>query len=354
MAKNRKLIITDEMIADSLEYGKTVTDVLADEYEGEIQDMVKESPALAGLDAFQLAMVDAGISKRSPVDEMMKTDGNEWMFPVFTDRRLRESVAATNILPYLVGSTETIAGNSIRGAKLVMDDKNKDAVTKKRVAEGTDIPLAKLELAGTAYSLFKRGRAVQATYEVLRRMSIDMYSKHLDMIANDVALQQVGDAIDVLVNGDGNANATSAITIAGADGLTIEEMVIFAIAFYKKANLPLTTIVTGDGEFYKKLMMMNFNANEINGVMAGMTFNFPQAQLSELNVVYDPRVPAAGGKEQLIGLNKDYALTKYLEAGSQIREYDQFIRNQTKLGTVTETAGFAKFSDDATLILKAK
>lgn len=354
MAKNRKLIITDEIVSDALEQGRPVTDVLAEVYEGDIADMVADSPALAKLDAFQLALVDAGISKRTPVDEIMKTEGNEWLFPVFTDRRLRESVAAMNILPYIVGNTETIAGNSIRGAKLVMDDKNQDATRMKRVAEGTDIPLAVLKLAGTAYTLFKRGRAVETTYEVIRRMSLDLFGRHLDMIANDVSMQQAGDAIDVLVNGDGNKNPADVISISGTGGLTVNEIVKLAIAYYKKANLPLTTILCGDGLFYETLMMTRFNVNEINGVMAGMQFRFPQAQISELNVLYSAKVEANGGKERLISLNKDYALTKYVEAGSQIREYGKFIRNQTQLGTVTETAGFGKFNDDATLILQAK
>ena len=45
--------------------------------------------------------------------------------------------------------------------------------------------------------------------------------------------------------------------------------------------------------------------------------------------------------------NKDYALNKYVETGSQIQEYDANIRNQTKLKTISETAGFAKFDANA-------
>ena len=350
-----RLLITDEIVTNAKTSGRTVTDILAQTYASDIADMVSKNESLKKLDAFQLAMLDAGVSGRSIINDLYQTDGNEWLFPAYIDRRLRESVAGLNILPYLVGSNQTVAGTSIQGTKLVMDDKNKDAVRKKDVAEATDLPEAVMKLADTAYTLKKRGRAVSASYEAYMYMTIDMFGMHLDRIANDVAGQQAGDAIKVLVDGDGNSNPAPVKTIVGADGLTAEELAILAIEFWITAKLPLDTIVTGDKEFFKTLLLMSFNRDEVNGIIAGATFNFPQAQLTNLNVLYDDRVPVgAGSKAQLIALNKGQALTKYIAAGSQIREYDRNIKNQTHLGTVSEIAGFARFNDDATMILRAK
>lgn len=349
-----RIVINDNIIQDALSGSRTVTDVLAQTYAGDIQDRIKDNESLRGLDAFQFAMIDAGITKHSTIKDMYQTDDNRWLFPVWVDRRLREGVSAMNILPYLLGGTETVSSTSIQGAKLIMDDANKDATKLKRVAEGTDLPLAILKLADTAYTLKKRGRALQASYETYMFQTLDMFGKHMDMIANDVSGQQVGDVIKVMVEGDGNSNPAPVETIEGANGLTSEELAIFAIKFWRRSNLPLTGLLTGDGEFYRKLMLTTFNVNEVNGMIAGATFNFPQAMLRELTVVYDNRVPLASAKEQLIGLNKDYAVTKYLAAGSQIREVDKNIRNQTNLGTISEIAGFGKFNDNATVILRAK
>lgn len=353
--KNRKIVITDEIVADALSQGKTVTDMLAREYEGEIADKIRDNDKLTGLDAFQFAMMDAGVTKNTVINEVYKTGGNEWLFPTWIDRRLREAIPDMNILPYLIGSTETVPGTSVQMAKLEMDDHNTDAVKRKRVAEGSDLPLAILRLGEGSLTLKKRGRAVQASYECYMYQTFDMMGRHLDMIANDVAGQQTGDAIDVLVNGDGNDNAAEVVTISGSNGLTAQELVKFAIAFWKSAKMPLNTIITGDGTFFETLMMTTFNVDEINGMLAGATFNFPQAQLTELNVLYDSRVPLGpSSKEQLIGLNSQFALTKYVAAGSQIREYDKNIRNQTNLGTVSEIANFGKFNDKASMILRAK
>lgn len=349
-----RIIVTDEIITDSLSVGKSVTDVLAAKYEGEIADRIKSDERLKNLDAFQFAMMDAGIGKSSVIAEFYKTTESEWLFPVFIDRRLRESVASMNILPYITESIEPVRHSSAQGSKVLWDEDNKDATRKKRVAEGTDLPLAIIKLSDFAITLKKRGRAVQTTYETIMFQTLNMFGKHLDMIANDLSNQQAGDAIEVLVNGDGNKNAADFVSVTGANGLTNEELVIFAIEFWKKSKLPLTTLIAGDGEFFRKLMLTKFNINEINGMMTGSRFNFPQAQLADLTVLYDERVPQGGGKEQMIGLNKDHALTKYVAVGSQIREIDKNIRNQTNLGTISEIANFAKSTDAATLILRAK
>lgn len=65
-----RIIITDEIITDAQAGGVTVTDQLATVYAGNIVDRVKEDPRLADLDAFQLAMVDAGITKHSRIDAL--------------------------------------------------------------------------------------------------------------------------------------------------------------------------------------------------------------------------------------------------------------------------------------------
>lgn len=353
MAKT-KIVLTDEIVTDSLSKGVSISDALAKSYEGEIADRIKADERLKDLDAFQFAMMDAGIDKHAKIEAFYQTSDSNWLFPAYIDRRLRESIQGMNILPYIAPNISPTSSLSVQGAKLTMDDANKDATKLKRVAEGTDLPLAILKLADFAITLKKRGRAVQATYETLMFQSIDLFGRHLDMIANDVSGQQVGDAITVLVSGDGNSNAAEASTIAGDTGLTAEELAQFAIDFWKAAKVPLDTIVCGDGDFYKKMLLMSFNKNDVNGMLASATFNFPQAMLKDLTVVYDSRVPMASGKEQLIGLNRQYALTKWLANGSQIREIDKNIRNQTNLGTISEIAGFEKFNDKASRVLKAK
>lgn len=351
------LKITDEIVSDALSKGVAVSDVLARKYQGEIADLISENPAVAQLNPLQMVMYSNGITKNTRVQELYdaayQTSGNEWLFPVYIEQSLREDAQAMDIMPYICPNSTVDPGMAVTMCKLVMDDDNKDAVQLKDVVEGTDLPLAVLKLSDASLRLKKRGRAVQSTYEAIMYSTLDMMRKHIELIAANVSRQQAGDALSTLINGDGNNNAAPQMTLTGGT-LTQDEMIDFMLEFNKKSNLPMDTIICGDGAFFKALLKMTFSDSDVRGILPGTTVRFPQMSAQELAIVYDPRVPQIGSKEILIGLNRDKALLKHISQGSQIREFDKNIRNQTNLGTVSEIAGFEKFSNNASMILKAQ
>ena len=134
--------------------------------------------------------------------------------------------------------------------------------------------------------------------------------------------------------------------------LTAEELVSFAVKFYEASGVPLTTIIA-PSTLYEKLRLMTFASTNQAGIIPAATFNFPQGIMGDVTII-SADVTKASTKAQIIGLHKDYALTKYLAEGSQIRELDRNIRNQTQLGTISEIAGFAKFAKAASRALKMK
>lgn len=352
------LKITDEIVSDALAKGVSVSDMLAVKYQGEIADLRDENPAIAQLNPLQVVMYSNNVTKNTRVQELYgsagyQTSGNEWLFPVYIEQTLREEAQAMDIMPYICPNSTVDPGMAVTMCKLVMDDDNKDAVQLKDVVEGTDLPLAVLKLSEASLRLKKRGRAVQSTYEAIMYSTLDMMRKHISLIANNVSHQQVGDALDTLINGDGNNNAAPQMTLTGSS-LTQDEMISFLLNFHKKSNMPMDTIICGDGKFYDALLKMTFSDSDVRGILPGTTVEFPQLLTSRLSVVYDPRIPQIGSKEILIGLNRDKALLKHISQGSQIREFDKNIRNQTNLGTVSEIAGFEKFSNNASMILKAQ
>lgn len=349
-----KIVLTDRIVADALQKGIRITDALAQEYEGVIADKIKNNPKLEKLDAFEMAMLDAGISKKTKIQDFYSDPQNEWLFPAFVDKKLGETIGNNVILNYIVSGQTTVNALSVQGASvdLINDADNKDAVKLKRVAEGSDLPLAVIKLSERAITLAKFGRAIQATYESLMFETVDMFTKSIELIATDAAFQQVNKAVDVLINGDGNNNAAPVDTIEGDRGLTSAELINFAFKFYEASKVPLTTIIA-PREMYIALQQMVIATNSANGIMPGTTLSFPVGISPDLKVI-PADVPKSGTKSQLIGLNNTYALTKYVAAGSQIREIDRNIRNQTQIGTISEIAGFAKFVNSATRVLRAK
>lgn len=351
-----KIVVNEKIFSDVLASNKSFNEVLYKTYSGDIADKIKENPALfSDMSPIKMALYDAGISGSSIIKDFTTANASEYLLPAFIDTRLRESVAKSDMLSYVVSGSVGVDGLSVVAASLDLEDtNNKDNIKKKRVAEGADIPLATLKLGDQALTMFKHGRAVQATYEALQYLRVDLFSKAIDLIANDVAGQQMGDAIDVLVKGDGNNNAASSQETSTAGIVTNDDLIDMIISFQEKSGLPVTTIIASKN-FFKQMFKLVYSTSNASGADERFTISTPQFNGQNINLIYDNRVPqATGNKEQAIFLNKDNALIKYIANGSNVREIQTNIRNQTRLGTISEISAFAKFDKNAAMLLVSK
>lgn len=347
-----KIIVKDEHIQDASTKGCSVINILNKEYEGEIADRVSKDARLKDFDVFQLAMMDAGISKSSKIKDFYASNDNRWLFPVFIDRTLTENVNANDILKYIVsGNPVTIDGLSATGSyvDLISDEDNKDAVKKKRVTEGSELPKATLKLGTTSVTLSKYGRAIEASYESIKYSTVDLFAKQLAWIAADVSNQEFEKGVSTILDGDGNNNAAPVTTAAGGT-ISVDDILSLALAMWNDCHVPLTTIVAPE-PLYKALNKMIVSVNDRTGFIPGAAFNFPQGITKDITVILGD-VPQASGKNQLIGLNSEFALTKYLASGSQITEYDKDILTQKELGTISEIAAFTKPFKKASRVLR--
>ena len=92
--------------------------------------------------------------------------------------------------------------------------------------------------------------------------------------------------------------------------------------------------------------------NLTNAINPKISFEFPQGLLSNLRVIYSEDLGlTATSKHQIIGLAKNYAIEKTIEAGSMINEVAKTVENQTQLAVMTENAGFNKIDSRASAIL---
>lgn len=339
------IIITDELITDVLSSDVSVTDKLEDKYKDELISRRASDKRCENLDAFQFALIDAGITKKSKIKDM--SNKNDWLFPAFVDKRLGESVFKNEILSEICSNVITVDSTVVKSqtVDLINDEDNKKAVKKTRVAEGADLPVANIHTSGEATFLYKRGRAVRGTYEEIQTMTVDMFSKTIDYIANDVAGDEIKDAIDVLCS-IGTAQKWN----TDETELTSKRLIEFALDYYVKSGIPLSTIIVPRSAFIT-MNEMFVKSNDVAGATPTAKFNMPQGILGNLTILYAD-VPQESGKDQIIGIHKDYSLTKYVANGLLIREIDTNIRNQTKLGTISEVSGFAKFIENATLRMK--
>lgn len=321
------------------------------------------------LDAFDIALLSKGIIVKdnlqfgiqsSPMMKFFTTNENRALFPEFIIRQLRQISGMPSIINDLVASTRVINGDSARQIVLDLSDtpagqKNKQALKKRRIAEGSNIPVATLKLGETAIKIYKYGIGVKATYEVLRRTTIDMFRKQMELVSVQAAYDEVGAVIDVILNGDGNTNAATVYQATTLNSEAVEGKIdeVTLIKFLVKGMPYNFDTLIVDEEIYTQICTVLMDKNLTNALNPKVNFEFPQALLSNLKVIYSEDLgKTTDNKHQIIALAKNYAIEKVLEAGSTINEVSKTVENQTQLAVMTENAGFSKIESRASAILK--
>lgn len=341
-------ITVNNKVIDLYMQGKSLDDAIRAVHEDEIQDLISKNERLKELKPLNLVMRDAGINKYSTVGELMNTaytsggmESNEWLFPAFVETTIREAIYADDILSYLCNTTIGVDSNIVKSASLdLLSEKNKRSVKKMRIAEGADLPTAKISIGEKAINLWKHGRAIEMTYETVRRMRIDLFTKQMGAIVKDITFQNFDAAVDVLVNGDGNANAASKIaTLDNLAALTGESLASAMIDYWFE-NHYIANTLTMNKEKFKKLVGMTFDSSLTPGATARLSFNIPQIGAQTVTILCGD-VPQIGSKDVILMSNKDMSLIRYEENGSNIQENQSFARNQTNLLTVSENSGYA-------------
>lgn len=321
------------------------------------------------LDAFDIALLSKGIVVKDNLEfgiqssSMMTfftTDENKILFPEFMIRQLRQISGMPSIINEIVASTRVITGDAAKQVVLDLSGtpagaKNKQALKKRRIAEGANIPVATLKLGEIAIKIYKYGIGVKATYEVLRRTTIDMFRKQMELVSLQAGYDEVGAVVEVIVEGDGNTNAAqvykASVLNPDAEEGKIDEITLVKF-LVKQAPFNYDTILV-DEEIYTQICTILLDKNLTNAINPRVNFEFPQGLLSNLRVIFSEDLGLSkNGKHQIIGLAKKYAIEKTVEAGSIINEVSKTIENQTQLAVMTENAGFNKIDARASAILE--
>lgn len=321
------------------------------------------------LDAFDIALLSKGIIVKDNMEfgiqssSMMTfftTDENRALFPEFVIRQLRQLSSMPSIINSLVASTRVITGDSAKQIVLDLSNtpagkKNKQSLKMRRIAEGANIPVAELKLGETSIKIYKYGIGVKATYEVMRRTTIDMFRKQMELVTVQAAYDEVGAVIDVIINGDGNTNPATVYTASDLNSSAKEgklDEVTLVKFLVKQAPFNFDTLIV-DEEIYTQICTILLDKNYTNAINPKVAFEFPQGLLNNLKVIYSEDLgTTSDGKHQIIGLAQKYAIEKTVEAGSLINEVSKTIENQTQLAVITENAGFNKIDSRASAILK--
>ena len=330
------------------------------------------APEGSKLDAFERLMREAGILTRniadknifsSKVEALYRTDENKALFPEYVARTLVQAMTEFPIFKYIVAARTPIDSNVYKASYLDFNDtKNKKATEMRRVTEAADLPIAKLKLGETAITLYKYGRAIEASYEALRRMTLEVFNIHIQEIGAQAANNKIAEILTIIRDGDGNSNAATNYTAKSLDSaystaLTRTAWIKFLLKFYPRS---CNTVVSNEDGLIQILEVLYPKAEvaaKMDELLAGglqTSVNLPQNLIANVTLLYSPDAEKIGDKDALYGLNRESAIEEIFELGSTINEADRFIKNQTELMTISENSGFRKIlkKSSATMTLE--
>lgn len=115
--------------------------------------------------------------RRISVERFFHSDPNaKWLFPEVVREAVVSGMRQKPRYPGLIARDERISG-SVYDVPYVNEDPAEEEL--RQVAEGAAIPESTIRYGDRVVRLDKKGRGIIASYEVIRRMSVDMLRVHL-------------------------------------------------------------------------------------------------------------------------------------------------------------------------------
>ena len=295
-----------------------------------------------GLDAFQRQLKRFDIKVKGPgsdcVEKFFRTAESAVLFPEYISRCVRQGMEQGDILPHITAAVTRFDGMDYRSIAAETAEENK---TLAKVEEGAEIPSTSIKLQDNLIQLHKRGRMLVASYEAVRFQKLDVFSVTLRQIGANIARSYLEDAVNVLMNGDGNENAAAVDQVAAAGTLTYADLVDF---WSKFDPYEMNTLLVSNDVMLKLLKLPEFQ-----NPLAGQNFQGTGKLVTPMGATL--LRCAALPEGTIIGLDKNYALEMVEGCGVTV-EYDKLIDRQLERAAITTIGGFAKVFPGASRVLE--
>ncbi len=325
------------------ESGKSFTQVLekldpSEDYKG---------TAFEGLDAYQRQLKRFDIRVRGAGSDMVEkffhSTESSVLFPEYVSRSVRQGMEEENILPSITATVTKFDGMDYRSIYSVPTAEDKSL---RHVAEGAAIPQTEVKVRENLVRLHKRGRMLVASYEAVRFQKLDLFSVMLRQIGGQIMRMHLDDAIDVIVNGDGNANSAQSFKVGTApiSGTVGKLSYTQLLEFWNEFDpYTMNTLLVSP-----TAMLAILKCSEFQNPLTGLNFQ----GTGELGNPLGAKLirTAAVTEGSMIGIDRNYAL-EMIEASEVAVEYDRLIDRQLERAAITSISGFAKLYTEASKVL---
>lgn len=330
---------------EAVKEGKTFAQKLEEldptaNYEGE--------KGLGDLDAFQrqLKRFDIKVkgAKSDVVEKFFTTNDSSVLFPEFISRTVRIALEKESILPKLIATTTQIDSDTYKSIYMDTDVSQKQL---RRVSEGSKFPVVTLKTKEQEVNVFKFGVEMDTTYEAIRRKKIDIFAIALRQIASQIAVDQMQELINVLINGDGNNNAALSYTVGDATIKGTAGTIGYAemVRFWATMKNPykMNALLANTNGIVDLLLIPEFKDPQ-----AGFDFQKKGQLITPLGIGMDIADEVPAGK--IIGIDTRYAIEKVEEMGVTV-ESDKLIDRQISRTVISQVSGFAKLFKESVNVL---
>lgn len=259
-------------------------------------------------------------------------------------------------LSEIVAVTTPIDTDSYRAFYLRDSDSTAEQLRMVRIAEGTEVPRSKLVGGENSIRLKKYGRGLEVSYETLRRQRIDMVSLHIQRMAVQAEKDRVGAALDVMVNGDGNANTAGTVynmsdldSQATPGTLTLKAWAAFRMKFL---NPYYPTTVLAQDDVMLQLFLLNSGSGNLPLVTIPAGTNFSLTPINPgladgLRAGWTADAPA----DKIVAFDRRFAIERVIEIGSDISEIERWATRQVEVLVMTQNDAFASLDSGSVKIL---
>jgi len=302
------------------------------------------SPRGAHLDAFERQLALTGIrihgDNADIVDRFFASQESAVLFPEFVSRAVRVGFEDFSPLRNILAARVKIDDNTYKS--IYMDDSvYQDGEKSLAVAsEGASLPAIELKTAEHTVLIKKYGRYLQATYEAIRRKRANVVAIFLRGIGVQIQRDKFKDAVQVLINGDGNNNPAPSADVETSGTLAYGDLVSFALSFAPyRMDVMLCNPTTA-------AVLLTLEQMAEPAISGGFQIQGEPVRLFGAELIVDASVP----DNQIIGLDRRFALQEVYETGV-LTESERLIRRQIEGAAISEVAGFAKVITSAAKIL---
>jgi hypothetical protein len=320
------------------------------------------------LDAFQRALQYCGIVLKNDAEKGVYAGHGDLffqsnmpesriLFPEFINRTIRAAmIARADFLSYIVSDWEYSTTGLFRS--FYLDDTSaKRKMGRKGV--GTAPKIIKASWSEKPIQISKFGIELQMDYDFVRGASLPLISLVLQRVAMEKAIDELIEAVYVLMNGDGSgkeANGATDINLSdyqtahtGSKDLTYISWLKFLSQFYPGKA---TTVVGSMADLVNFICMAKpttdpvFMYELLNKSLTGGIPEIVENPFGNVALVPFPDATTLPA-ETFLGVDKQYGLMGHRDVGVDLIETDRLIRGQFEQVVITNKVGFSTIFQSA-------